>query len=874
MALEVTQILLNAQSPDGSVRKLAEENLKKFQEQFLPSFLLSLAHELANNDKPAESRKLAGLILKNSLDAKEAHRKSELVQAWVSLDPGLKSQIKASLLQTLSSLVADARHTSAQVIAKVAGIELPRGEWPDLVGTLLANMGGPQVEQPSHLKQATLETLGYVCEEVSADVLAQDQVNSILTAVVQGMNTLESNNDVRLAATEALYNALDFAQSNFENDMERDYIMRVVCEATLSPDVRVRQAAFECLVCIASTYYEKLVPYMQDIFTIASKAVREDEEPVALQAIEFWSSMCDEEIEIQEEYGSEFTGDSEVPYFQFIKQALPALVPLLLETLTKQEEDQDQDEGAWNLSMAGGTCLGLVARTVGDDIVPLVMPYVQENISKQDWRCREAATYAFGSILEGPSLEQLTPLVNIALNFMLNAMKDENNHVKDTTAWTLSRIFEFLHGPNVDNPIITPANLPVILGVLLGSIKDVPNVVEKVCGAIYFLAQGYEESGGSSSPLSPFFQGIVHALLLTADREDAGDSRLRASAYETLNEVVRCSTEDTATIVMQLVPVIMQKLGQTLEMQIVSSDDREKQSELQALLCGVLQVIIQKLGASESTKYVILQYADQMMGLFLRVFACRSATVHEEAMLAIGALAYATGVEFGKYMNEFYRYLEMGLQNFEEYQVCAITVGVVGDICRALDDKVLPFCDGIMTQLLKDLSSNQLHRSVKPPIFSCFGDIALAIGEHFEKYLMYAMPMLQGAAELSVHTANQDDEMTEYNNQLRNGIFEAYSGIFQGFKNTKPELMIPFAGHILQFIENVYRDKDRDDTVSKAAVGVMGDLADTLGTNSSVLFQNSAFHKDFLEECASSDDQQLKETAEWARATIDHILSG
>lgn len=38
-------------------------------------------------------------------------------------------------------------------------------------------------------------------------------------------------------------------------------------------------------------------------------------------------------------------------------------------------------------------------------------------------------------------------------------------------------------------------------------------------------------------------------------------------------------------------------------------------------------------------------------------------------MLAIGALAYATGAEFGKYMQEFYRYLEMGLQNFEEYQV-------------------------------------------------------------------------------------------------------------------------------------------------------------------------------------------------------------
>ena len=60
-------------------------------------------------------------------------------------------------------------------------------------------------------------------------------------------------------------------------------------------------------------------------------------------------------------------------------------------------------------------------------------------------------------------------------------------------------------------------------------------------------------------------------------------------------------------------------------------------------------------------------------------------------------------------------------------------MGVVGDVNRALKEKILPYCDGIMTQLLKDLSSNQLHRSVKPPMFSCFGDIALAIGENFEK---------------------------------------------------------------------------------------------------------------------------------------------
>ncbi|KAF9602487.1 hypothetical protein IFM89_028501 [Coptis chinensis] len=871
MAMEVTQVLLNAQSVDGTIRKQAEESLRQFQEQNLPSFLLSISGELANEEKAVDSRRLAGLVLKNALDAKEQSTKFELVQRWLSLDMNVKIQIRAYLLQTLSSHVLDARSTASQVIAKVAGIELPHKQWPELIGSLLSNSH----QLPAHVKQATLETLGYLCEEVSSDVVDQDQVNKILTAVVQGMSSTEVNNDVRLAATRALYNALGFAQANFTNDMERDYIMRVVCEATLSPELKIRQAAFECLVSISASYYEKLAPYIQDIFNITAKAVREDEEPVALQAIEFWSSICDEEIDILEDFVGEFSGDSEVPCFYFIKQALPALVPMLLETLLKQEEDQDLDEGAWNLAMAGGTCLGLVAQTVGDDIIPLVLPFIEENISKPDWRQREAATYAFGSILEGPSPDKLISIVNVALDFMLSAlMQDPNNHVKDTTAWTLGRVFEFLHGSTLQTPVITPANCQRIISVLIQSMKDAPNVAEKSCGALYFLAQGYEDSG-SSSPLTPFFQDIVQALLVVTHREDAGESRLRTAAYEALNEVVRSSRDDTAPMVMQLVPLIMMELHKTFEVQKLSSEEREKQAELQGLLCGCLQVFIQKLGAFEQTKYVFTQYADQMMGLFLRVFACRSATVHEEAMLAIGALAYATGVDFAKYMPEFFKYLEMGLQNFEEYQVCAITVGVVGDICRALEEKVLPYCDGIMTQLLKDLSSDRLHRSVKPPIFSCFGDIALAIGENFEKYLMYAMPMLQSAAELSAHTPGFDEEMTDYTNLLRDGILEAYSGILQGFKSTaKAPLLMPFAPHILQFLDSLYQEKDMDDAVTKTAVGLLGDLADTLGSHAGPLIQLSVSSREFLNECLSSDDHLIKESAEWARLAITQAVSG
>lgn len=70
-------------------------------------------------------------------------------------------------------------------------------------------------------------------------------------------------------------------------------------------------------------------------------------------------------------------GDSTAINHHFVKQALRPLLQLLLEQLFKQEDDQDKDDTVWNVSMTAGACLGLIAATVGDDVVPDVVQFVQ-----------------------------------------------------------------------------------------------------------------------------------------------------------------------------------------------------------------------------------------------------------------------------------------------------------------------------------------------------------------------------------------------------------------------------------------------------------------------------------------------------------------
>ncbi|CAK8575133.1 unnamed protein product [Lathyrus sativus] len=172
MAMEVTRILLNAQAVGASLRKQAKDNLKQFQEQNLPNVLSSLAGKLANDEKPSERRRLAELILKNALDSKEQHKKIEFVQRWLAMDPTFKAPVKAFLLRTLSSPSPDARSIASQVIAKIAGIELPHKQWPELIGFLLSDAH----QLPAPTRPTTLEALGYICEEVSPDMVEQDHV--------------------------------------------------------------------------------------------------------------------------------------------------------------------------------------------------------------------------------------------------------------------------------------------------------------------------------------------------------------------------------------------------------------------------------------------------------------------------------------------------------------------------------------------------------------------------------------------------------------------------------------------------------------------------------------------------------------------------
>ena len=74
--MDITPLLEHAQSPDAALRNQAEQQLKQLEEQNAVAYLTALASELASSHKPAGARQIAGLILKNALDAPDEKKKA------------------------------------------------------------------------------------------------------------------------------------------------------------------------------------------------------------------------------------------------------------------------------------------------------------------------------------------------------------------------------------------------------------------------------------------------------------------------------------------------------------------------------------------------------------------------------------------------------------------------------------------------------------------------------------------------------------------------------------------------------------------------------------------------------------------------------
>ncbi|KAF9887041.1 karyopherin beta [Aspergillus nanangensis] len=860
--MNVTQVLENTLSPDATTRTNAEQQLVHAADVDFAQYLITLGQELANEETASHIRTAAGLALKNAFTFRDPAKLREVQTKWLQqIASEIKTQVKDLALKTLSSPDGRAGQSAAQFIVSVAAIELPRNEWPELMNTLVQNVASGS----DKLKQASLVTIGFICESQDGDLRESlgAHSNAILTAVVQGARREETNQDIRFAAIKALSDSVDFVRSNMENEGERNYIMQVVCEATQAEDLRIQAGAFGCLNRIMGAYYEKMRFYMEKaLFGLSIMGMKSEEEDVSKLAVEFWCTVCEEEIAIEDDNAAaQAEGVTEVrPFYGFARVACREVVPVLLQSMCRQDEDAGDDE--YNAARAAYQALQLYAQCVQGDVIAPVLAFVEENIRHEDWRNRDAAVAAFGAIMDGPDPKVLEPLIKQALAVLVGMMEDSSIQVRDSAAYALGRVCDFC-----SETLDPDVHLQPLISCLFNGLASTPKIASSCCWALMNVADRFAgDIGAQTNPLSKHFEDSVKSLLA----QDA-DNQLRTAGYEVLNSFVTNAANDSLQMVGGLSDVIIQRLEHTIPMQqqVVSVEDRITLEEMQTSLTSVLLAIVQRLETD------VKPQADRIMHVMLQVLTTVPAksSVPDVVFATVGAIASALEEDFVKYMESFTPFLYNALGNQEEPGLCSMAIGLVSDIARALNEKVQPFCDTFMNYLLNNLrsSTNQL----KPAILETFGDIAQAIGAQFDTYLPVVAQVLQQA---SIVTASSDVnlEMFDYIVSLREGIMDAWGGILLSYKG-KPQVtqLQPFVESIFQLLHLISQDGTRSEGLMRSAMGVLGDLADAFPNGEFAAFFSNDWVTSLVRDTRSNRDFSPRtiDTARWTREQVKRQIT-
>ena len=355
---------------------------------------------------------------------------------------------------------------------------------------------GGDLQLAAQTRKCTLNAMGYLCEylyDANCD-LEPDQMNKLLTAIIFCMDDKQSP-VIRHAAMQALSESLPFATTNFARANERNVIMKKVCEAsqmqgTDEDSVKTRRFAYVCMTIVAQFYYGKcmvvwsaafflvhldyllfeekfttsrcffffscflvytfsfnlinhllftnteyLQDYVQVLFQLTVGAIKSDVEEVSHYAIEFWNTLCDTEVNIAYDV-KQCENNGAQPEQQckhFVRAAIKHLIPVVFEAMCKQSEDDEEG----SLCVQAACCMQLCGQLVGDDILQFVMPLVMNNIQHQDWHLREAATYSFGAIMDGCSVNKVGQYANQSLPTLVKMVHEE---VHDKTRGTTVKV--------------------------------------------------------------------------------------------------------------------------------------------------------------------------------------------------------------------------------------------------------------------------------------------------------------------------------------------------------------------------------------------------------------------------------------------------
>lgn len=830
----LSQALFSAQSLDTSTRSSGYQTLESLAHANPVEYLINLALELAKPSLPSNVRQLAGIMIKNLVNNSTKDPALEMV--WDKVDVQSKTLIRNSTLGTLASDDKDVRLICSQTVSALACIDIPKGQWQDLLSILITNASNIN----TIFKVSAIRTLGYICEGLPQGTVGKEQADSILTSLALSLGPNEKDLEVKQVALIAFRNSLKFISANINDPNERGIILNLLYTCCQDSTIDIRKEAMMIICDVLSLYYDCLESNLIELGSLTYSIIKNDVSAVSIYAIEFWNQAADEEFE-RIRY-------REKPFKGYTTTAAASLVPLLLEKIHLLDEDNEE----WNLHKASACTLGSLSNIIGDGILELVGSYITAELKSESWQKRVSAAAIIGTIVEGISNIQL--LVQYTLSDLLKLLSDKSVQVKETSAWSLSKICEFhsfyLISNNYFNPIIQE---------ILKSLDQNPKIATHCCWAIVNL---FVKAVNNPSINIEIVEKIVDALINTSIRPDAYSTEhdLLLASYSALNKIIEEIPEGMLMVFTNKIPIFLKLLEETIA-------NPSKYSAQPHLF-----TVFHDLFGRSPQGFVTEVLADSFVQMAIEIFKLR-ATVVEEGLEAIGILSENMQSRFEKYISAVMPFVEWSL---EIGSSSAAKGGVlcVGDMSRSLGVSFAPYLARLLPRLLNILSSDQVNFDVKVRSIETIADFANHTTLEFSRHLLSVLTYIESASSLSLDLSitQSNADMNEYLLDLRESIITFYGGIIQGLNDIHTgESLIQYLPKIIDYSMIIVQDiYNPNINIHTSVLGILGDIANYYASKATSYLKVNNIDS-YINASSKSQEKSVSDMAIYAKEKIKLI---
>ena len=164
------------------------------------------------------------------------------------------------------------------------------------------------------------------------------------------------------------------------------------------------------------------------------------------------------------------------------------------------------------------------------------------------------------------------------------------------------------------------------------------------------------------------------------------------------------------------------------------------------------------------------------------------------------------------------------------------------------------------------MQDGNVKHAVKPHALGCFGDIAVALGPNYNRYLLPTVEFLMNAVNAAQITNPDDIEQVEYVESLRENCLSGFTGIVQAMRTSGEGLqqLHPVVPQMIRLIAMIAESGNlSSDELQGSTCGLIGDLIDVLGKEILQLFDTPALNN-LLQRCRRSKIQKAKSLGVWA----------